>query len=59
MNARIPTTFPAQGGALDGHILTDEEIHEMDRRIIWTAYRRVSLPQPLPPLGRPVGAALH
>ncbi len=51
--------FPASRGALEGQILTGEEIRDMDRRIVWTALRRVSLPQPLPPLGRPVGAALH
>ncbi len=41
--------FPASGGgALEGQILTDEEIREMDRRIVWTALRRVSLPPDLP-----------
>lgn len=36
--------FPASRGALEGQILTDEEIREMDRRIIWTV---------LPPYDRP------
>lgn len=40
--------FPASRGALEGQILTDEEIRDMDRRIVWTALRRVSLPPALP-----------
>jgi hypothetical protein len=45
--------FPASGGgALEGQILTDEEIREMDRRIIWTVLRRPTLPV-LPPYHRP------
>lgn len=44
--------FPASGGALEGQILTDEEIREMDRRIIWTVLRRPTLPV-LPPYDRP------
>jgi hypothetical protein len=44
--------FPRERGALEGHILTDEEIREMDRRIIWTVLRRPTLPV-LPPYHRP------
>ncbi len=45
--------FPASGGgALEGQILTDEEIREMDRRIIWTVLRLPTLPV-LPPYDRP------
>jgi len=40
--------FPVSRGALEGQILTDEEIRDMDRRIVWTALRRVSLPPDLP-----------
>lgn len=44
--------FPRERGALEGYILTDEEIREMDRRIIWTVLRRPTLPV-LPPYDRP------
>ena len=44
--------FPASLGALEGQILTDEEIRDMDRRIIWTVLRRPTLPV-LPPYDRP------
>lgn len=51
MQTPLPHSFPAQSGAvLNGEILTDEEILDMDRRIIWRHIRQtnVTLPQPCP-----------
>lgn len=51
MQSPLPHTFPAQGGAvLNGEILTDDEILDMDRRITWHRIRKakVTLPEPCP-----------
>lgn len=47
MNVPLPACFPAHGGAITGSILTDDEIADMDRRIIWNRIGRrkpISLP---------------
>lgn len=61
---QINQVFPAHGGsALDGEIVTDDEILDMDRRILWQVIRknRVTLPHYLPAFighSRPVGISL-
>lgn len=34
MNTPLPVRFPAQSGAITGHVMTDDEILEMDLRIL-------------------------
>lgn len=49
MNTPLPACFPAQSGVISGSILTDDEIAEMDQRIIWSRIVRpmkITLAQP-------------
>lgn len=49
MNTPLPASFPAHGGVITGSILTDDEIAEMDQRIIWGRIVRptkITLAQP-------------
>lgn len=50
MQTPLPHAFPAQSGvAMNGEILTDEEILDMDRRIIWSQIRTSHITLPVLP----------